>query len=226
MGRDASVTEDTPAHRRHSMILVPNPHPGVTIERPLTVFGYEDAPHGHAEIEFKDVRVPKENVIGNIGDGFTIAQARLGPGRIHHCMRLIGMAERSLELAVKRGDERVAFGKQISEYQTNQEFFARSRIAIDSSRLMVLHAAAKIDEGGAKLARKEIAMIKVMVPAMARKVVDGAMQIHGGAGLSQDFPLAHFYAWARVLELADGPTEVHLGGIAKQELREQRKKRS
>jgi len=224
MGRDADA-DDKPAHQRHSMVLVPNPHPGVTIERALTVFGYEDAPHGHAEINFDNVRVPKSAIVSDIGDGFKIAQARLGPGRIHHCMRLIGMAERSLELAVKRGDERVAFGKPLSSYQSNEVYFAQSRIDIDSCRLMVLNAAQKIDEGGAKNAKQEIAMIKVMVPAMAKRVVDGAMQIHGGAGLSSDFPLAHFYAWARVLELADGPSEVHLAGIAKQELRQQRKNR-
>ncbi|GMI28121.1 hypothetical protein TeGR_g2602 [Tetraparma gracilis] len=224
MGRDADC-EDQPPHRRHSMVLVPRDAVGVDVMRPLTVFGYEDAPHGHAEINFDKVRVPASAVVGNIGDGFSIAQARLGPGRIHHCMRLIGMAERSLELAIKRGDEREAFGKKLSEFQSNTTFFAKSRIDIDSCRLMVLNAAQKIDEGGAKNARQEIAMIKVMVPAMAKRVVDGSMQIFGGAGLSQDTPLAHFYAWARVLELADGPSEVHLDGIAKQELRMQRKKR-
>jgi alkylation response protein AidB-like acyl-CoA dehydrogenase len=176
-------------------------------------------------VSFKEVRVPKENVVGGIGDGFTIAQARLGPGRIHHCMRLIGMAERCLEQAVLRADERVAFGKPLSSFQTNQTFFAQSRIDIDMARLLVLNAAKKIDEGGAKLAKREIAQIKIVCPAMASKVSDGAMQIHGGGGLSHDFCMAHMYAWARVLRLADGPDEVHLAGLAKDEIKAQRAKR-
>jgi len=225
MGRDASVTEDTPRHRQHSMVIVPAKTEGITTIRPLTVFGYNDAPHGHSEVSFKEVRVPKENVVGGIGDGFTIAQARLGPGRIHHCMRLIGMAERCLEQAVLRADERVAFGKPLSSFQTNQTFFAQSRIDIDMARLLVLNAAKKIDEGGAKLAKREIAQIKIVCPAMASKVSDGAMQIHGGGGLSHDFCMAHMYAWARVLRLADGPDEVHLAGLAKDEIKAQRAKR-
>ncbi|GMH81291.1 hypothetical protein TrST_g11803 [Triparma strigata] len=219
MGRDSDA-DDKPRHQQHSMVLVPFPHPGVTVERPLKVFGYTDAPHGHAEINFDNVVVPKSAYVAGKGDGFMIAQARLGPGRIHHCMRLIGMAERSLELAVRRGEERTAFGKKLKDFQVNRHYYAESRMAIDSTRLMVLNAAKKIDEGGAKNARKEIAMIKIMAPEMAMKVVDGAMQIHGGAGLSQDYPLAHFYAWARVLKLADGPSEVHLDAVAKQVIRD------
>ncbi|GMH49695.1 hypothetical protein TL16_g00583 [Triparma laevis f. inornata] len=219
MGRDSDA-DDKPRHQQHSMVLVPFPHPGVTVERPLKVFGYTDAPHGHAEINFDNVVVPKSAYVAGKGDGFMIAQARLGPGRIHHCMRLIGMAERSLDLAVRRGEERTAFGKKLKDFQVNRHYYAESRMAIDSTRLMVLNAAKKIDEGGAKNARKEIAMIKIMAPEMAMKVVDGAMQIHGGAGLSQDYPLAHFYAWARVLKLADGPSEVHLDAVAKQVIRD------
>ncbi len=226
MGRDSSVTSDTPRHRQHSMVLVPADSEGITTHRPLTVFGYDDAPHGHSEVSFENVRVPKENVIGEIGAGFRIAQARLGPGRIHHCMRLIGMAERCLEQAVIRADERVAFGKPLSEFQSNQTYFAQSRIDIDMARLLVLNAAQKVDEGGAKLARREIAQIKVVCPAMASKVADGAMQIHGGAGLSHDFPMAHMFAWARVLRLADGPDEVHLASIAKDEIKSQLAKRN
>ena len=224
MGKDSNPASDTPRHRRHSMVLVPFPAKGVEVVRPLTVFGYDDAPHGHAEVMFDNVRVPKSMLIGNLGDGFTIAQARLGPGRIHHCMRLIGMAERSLSLAIQRANERTAFGKSLSSFGVNKNYFADSRIEIDSARFLVLNAARKIDEVGARKAMKEIAMIKVVTPEMCMKVVDGAIQIHGGAGLSADHPLAHFYAWARVLALADGPTEVHKAAIAKLELKKYNKK--
>ena len=217
MGR---TNPDAPRHEQQSMILVPRDTPGVTIVRPLTVFGYDDAPHGHAEIEFRDVRVPAENLILGEGRGFEIAQGRLGPGRIHHCMRLIGKAERALELMCRRVRERVAFGRPIGEQTVTLERIAESRIDIEQARLLVLKAAWKMDTAGNKAARKEIAMIKVAAPAMALRVIDRAIQAFGAAGLSADLPLAAFYADSRTLRFADGPDEVHRNQIGRLELRE------
>ena len=217
MGR---TNPDAPRHEQQSMILVPRDTPGVTIVRPLTVFGYDDAPHGHAEIEFRDVRVPAENLILGEGRGFEIAQGRLGPGRIHHCMRLIGKAERALDLMCRRVRERVAFGKPIGEQTVTLERIAESRIDIEQARLLVLKAAWMMDTVGNKAARKEIALIKVAAPAMALRVIDRAIQAFGAAGLSADFPLAAFYADSRTLRFADGPDEVHRNQIGRLELRE------
>ena len=217
MGR---TNPDAPRHQQHSMILVPRDTPGVTIVRPLTVFGYDDAPHGHAEIEFRDVRVPAANLILGEGRGFEIAQGRLGPGRIHHCMRLIGKAERALDLMCRRVKERVAFGSPIAEQTVTLERIAESRIDIEQARLLVLKAAWMMDTVGNKVARKEIAMIKVAAPAMALRVIDRAIQAFGAAGLSADFPLAAFYADSRTLRFADGPDEVHRNQIGRLELRE------
>ncbi len=205
-------------HSRHSMILVPMKTPGITIERQLSVFGYDDAPHGHAEIEFTDVRVPAANLLLGEGRGFEIAQGRLGPGRIHHCMRLIGLAERALEMLCRRALERIAFGRQLSEQGVTLERIAESRVEIDQARWLVLNAAYMMDTVGNRGAKKEIAMIKVAAPRMACRVIDRAIQLHGGAGVSQDFLLAHAYASARSLRLADGPDEVHRAQIGKLEL--------
>jgi acyl-CoA dehydrogenase len=208
-------------HSQQSMILVPAGTPGIKILRHLNVFGYDDAPHGHMEIEFKDVRVPASNILLGEGRGFEIAQGRLGPGRIHHCMRSIGSAERALEKMCKRATQRVAFGRPVAEQGVTRERIAEARIMIDSTRFLVLHAAWKMDTVGNKTARKEIAMIKVLAPNMACQVIDWAMQVHGGGGVSDDFGLANMYAHQRTLRFADGPDEVHRNAIAKLEIAEQ-----
>ena len=207
-------------HRQQSMILVPMNTPGVTVLRHLPVLGFDDAPHGHAEVDFENVRVPAGNMLLGEGRGFEIAQGRLGPGRIHHCMRLIGLAERALASMCRRVKSRITFGRPIAEQTVTQERIAESRIMIDQSRLLTLYAASKMDTQGNKAARKEIAMIKVSAPIMACQVVDWAIQAHGGGGLSDDFGLGHAYATARLLRLADGPDEVHRNQIARLELKQ------
>jgi acyl-CoA dehydrogenase len=209
---------DADDHHQQSMILVPIDTPGVKVIRNLNVLGFVDQ-HGHAEISFTNVKVPATNVIGKEGEGFALAQARLGPGRIHHCMRAIGMAERALQLMIKRSLTRTTFGKELARQGVIQEWIAQARIDIEQARLLVLKAAWIIDNQGAKAARKEIAAIKVAVPRMAERIINNAIQAHGGAGVSQDTPLAAMYAGIRVLRIVDGPDEVHMRDIARLELK-------
>ena len=209
---------DAPRHSQQSMILVPRDTPGVKVVRPLSVFGYDDAPHGHMEVVFDQVRVPASNLLLGEGRGFEIAQGRLGPGRIHHCMRLIGLAERALALMCRRAMSRTAFGKTVAQQTVTQERIADARCLIDQARLLTLKAAWMMDVAGNKSAKAEIAMIKVAAPNMACQVIDWAIQVHGGGGVSEDFPLAYYYAQARTLRFADGPDEVHRNAIAKIEL--------
>ncbi len=209
---------DAPRHSQQSMVLVPADTKGIRIVRPLNVMGYDDAPHGHVEMYFENVRVPVSNILLGEGRGFEIAQGRLGPGRIHHCMRLIGVAERALELMCKRASSRVAFGKTVASQTVTQERIAEARCKIDMARLLTLKAAWLMDIAGNKVAKNEIAMIKVVAPSMACQVIDWAMQAHGGGGMCDDFPLAFAYAHARTLRFADGPDEVHRNSIAKLEL--------
>lgn len=208
-------------HRQQSIVIVPADTPGITVVRPMMVFGFDDAPEGHCEIVFKDVRVPVENIILGEGRGFEVIQGRLGPGRIHHCMRCIGMAERSLELMLNRVTDptRKTFGKTLAEHGTIVHNITMSRLEIDQARFLVLNAAKRIDEVKAKGALKEIGMAKIVAPSMLLKVVDRAMQAHGAGGISQDTPLAKFYAGGRTLRFADGPDEVHIAQVGKVELR-------
>jgi acyl-CoA dehydrogenase len=219
MGKSDPTNPDR--HRQQSIVLVPMDTPGVKVVRSLHVFGYDDAPHGHCEMLFENVRVPVENILDGEGQGFAIAQARLGPGRIHHCMRAIGLAERALSLMCRRTSSRVAFGRAVSEQTVTLERIANARILIDQARLLVLHAAHLMDTVGNKAAAKEIAMIKVAAPQMVCQVVDWAIQAHGGGGVCDDFPLAAAYAHARTLRLVDGPDEVHRNQIGRLELRQQ-----
>tara|TARA_Y100000588_G_scaffold349493_1_gene399897 strand:- start:489 stop:1688 length:1200 start_codon:yes stop_codon:yes gene_type:complete len=217
MGKTDPDNEDR--YRQQSMILIPMSAPGVKVLRHLPVLGFDDAPHGHAEVVFENVRVPASNLLLGEGRGFEIAQGRLGPGRIHHCMRLIGLAERALEAMCRRVKTRVTFGRPVAEQTVTQERIAEARILIDQNRLLTLYTAHKMDQYGNKEARKEIAMIKVAAPNMACQVIDWAIQAHGGGGVSDDFGLGHAYATARLLRLADGPDEVHRNQIARLELK-------
>jgi acyl-CoA dehydrogenase len=221
MGRS---NPDAPAHAQQSMILVPRRAPGITIERYLPVFGFDDAPHGHGEVAFEDVRVPADHMLLGEGRGFEIAQGRLGPGRIHHCMRVIGVAERALEKMCERLMTRTAFGKKLYEHSVWEERIADARIDIECARLLTLKAAYMMDTVGNKVARAEIAMIKVKAPIMALKIIDDAIQAHGGAGVTEDFGLAKAWAGMRTLRLADGPDEVHRRTIARIELKRQRER--
>ena len=220
MGRTASPESDAPRYRQQSMILVPRDTPGVTLVRPLTVFGYDDRDHGgHAEVLFDGVRVPATNLIADEGDGFSIAQARLGPGRIHHCMRLLGMAERTMDLMRERAKTRIAFGRPLADQGVVREWLAESRISIESLRLLVLKTAWLMDTVGNAGAMTEIQAIKIAVPRAVQQILDRAIQLHGGAGLTADDPIAEMFAGARALRLADGPDEVHLSSLGKTELR-------
>jgi alkylation response protein AidB-like acyl-CoA dehydrogenase len=210
---------DADRHQRHSMVLVPIGAPGVKIERMLDAMGYHDAPYGHGEVSFDNVRLPKSAIIAGPGRGFEIAQGRLGPGRIHHCMRLIGLSERALELACRRALGREAFGRPLAKLGGNGERIAEARIAIEQARLLVLKAAWSLDHRGVARSMSEVSQIKAAVPSMAQRVIDMAMQMHGGAGMSDDFPLAAAWAAARALRIADGPDEVHRGLIARLELK-------
>ncbi|MEM1082420.1 MAG: acyl-CoA dehydrogenase family protein, partial [Pseudomonadota bacterium] len=207
-------------HHQHSMVLVPVDSPGVTIERMLHTMGFDDAPYGHGEVSFENVRLPRSAIIAGPGRGFEIAQGRLGPGRIHHCMRLIGLAEMALEHACKRALKRTAFGRPLAKLGGNSERIADARIAIEQARLLVLKAAWALDQKGIRGAMSEVSQIKVAVPGMAQRVIDMAMQLHGGAGLSEDLPLAWAWTSARALRLADGPDEVHRGLVARYELKQ------
>ncbi len=210
---------DNPKHAQHSMVLVDVDTPGVTIERMLPVFGTYDAPYGHGQVMFEQVRVPMSNVVGGLGRGFEIAQGRLGPGRVHHCMRLVGAAERALELMVRRGKERVAFGRTIDQLGGNRDIIAQARIDIEMIRLLVLKTAWLLDTVGVKGAMSEVSQIKVACPEVACRIIDQAMQMYGGEGLSDNTPLAAFYTYARILRLADGPDEVHRAVVAARELK-------
>lgn len=209
---------DAPKHQRHSMVLVPLNTPGVKVERMLPVFGQLDEPYGHGEVTFTNVRVPLSNMIAGVGRGFEVAQGRLGPGRIHHCMRAIGAAEYALELMIKRGTSRIAFGKPLAALGGNRDIIANARISIDQARLLTLKAAWMMDTVGVKAAMSEISQIKVVAPTVAQTIIDQAIQMHGGAGVSDDLPLTAMFAYARVLRLADGPDEVHRTLIAKLEV--------
>ena len=217
LGKSMSLI-DSPPYRQHTMVIIPRDAPGVKVLRPLSVFGFEDTIHGgHGEVEFQDVRVPRtSSLLLEEGKGFEIGQGRLGPGRIHHCMRLIGMSARSIDLAMDRSKSRIAFGKPIALRDSVHEVFAKSYTELEQARLLVLKTAHLIDVSGVKSARKEIAMIKAVVPSMSQRIIDHAIQVHGGAGVSQDFPLAGFMAAARSLRIADGPDAVHWRTIARQ----------
>jgi acyl-CoA dehydrogenase len=210
---------DADRHRQQSQVLVPMDAEGVKLLRPLTVYGYDDAPHGHAELVLDNVRVPVTNLIGNEGDGFAIAQARLGPGRIHHCMRLIGCAQRALEMMCRRTESRVAFGRKLSEQGSVREDVANSACEIEQARLLTLKAADKMDHNSYKDARDMIAMIKIVAPLMAQRVIDRSIQAHGGGGLSEDFFLARAFSYARYCRIADGPDQVHMASLGKQLIR-------